>query len=471
MFDINQQKLLSLNILFLFLFCQLGISQHFVQIQDIVIEGNRKTKNHVILNELNFSIGDSIEIVTIDAFIEKNRQQVLSTGLFNEAKLLLVNWNAYKADIVIDVQENWYIFPTPIFELADRNFNVWWQEQGRSLDRINYGVKLSHYNFVGNKDPLRLKIQFGYIRKFELDYVYPYLNKERTLGIGGNVFYSDNKEIAYITEGNKPQFRKTSDERVLLNRFRAGLNFNYRPNVNFWHNLRLEFHRNGIDPFVRDSLNVNYFLNNRTSIRFFFAEYDFQYDKRIYPTYPQGGFLIFANVKKEGFGIFNDYNNLQLFGGFEYYYRPHQKLTLATRLKAKTNLNRGRVSYANNTGLGWLQSDVVSGFDLYVMDGTDYVISTNSVRLKFFDKNLKMAKWLPRQFEYMSMQLFFRFNFDYAYVNERDYTESNSLNNRWFYGFGPALDVIIFNNFLYSFEYSINDLGEHGLFIQTSVAF
>lgn len=471
MFNNKQQRLLFLVSFIIFLFCQFGISQHFVQIKDISIEGNRKTKGHVILNELNFTKGDSIEIAKLDAFIEKNRQQVLSTGLFNEAKLLLVNWEAYEADLVIDVQENWYIFPTPIFELADRNFNVWWQEQGRSLDRINYGVKLSHYNFVGNKDPLRLKIQFGYIRKFELDYVYPYLNKERTLGIGGNIFYSDNKEIAYITEGNKTQFRKAADERVLLKRFRTGLNLNYRPNVNFWHNLRLEFHRNTIDPFVRDSLNANYFLDNRTSIRFFFAEYDFQYDKRIYPTYPQGGFLVFANVKKEGFGIFNDYNNLQLFAGIEYYYRPHPKLTLATRLKGKTNLDRSRVSFANNTGLGWLQSDVVSGFDLYVMDGTDYVISTNSMRLKFFDKNLKMAKWLPRQFEHMSMQLFFRFNFDHAYVNERDYTESNTLNNRWFYGFGPALDVIIFNNFLYSFEYSINDLGEHGLFIQTSVAF
>ena len=25
--------------------------------------------------------------------------------------------------------ENWYIFPIPKFELADRNFNVWWKEQ------------------------------------------------------------------------------------------------------------------------------------------------------------------------------------------------------------------------------------------------------------------------------------------------------------------------------------------------------
>ena len=471
MFNHKQKRPLFLVSFFLFTFCHFGIAQHFVQIRDISIEGNRKTREHVILNELNFTKGDSIEIANLDAFIEKNRQQVLSTGLFNEAKLLLVNWEAYEADLVIDLQENWYIFPTPIFELADRNFNVWWQEQGRSLERINYGVKLSHYNFVGNKDPLRLKLQFGYIRKFELDYVYPYLNKERTLGIGGSIFYSDNKEIAYITQGNKPQFRKSADERILLKRFRTGINLNYRPNVNIWHNLRLEFHRNAIDPFVRDSLNPNYFLNNRTSIRFFYAEYDFQYDKRIYPTYPQGGFLLFANVKKEGFGVFNDYNNLQIFGGLEYYYRPHPKLTLATRVKAKTNLNRSRVSFANNTGLGWLQSDVVSGFDLYVMDGTDYVINTSSVRLKFFDKNLKMAKWLPRQFEHMSMQLFLRFNFDHAYVNERDYTESNSLNNRWFYGFGPALDVIIFNNFLYSFEYSMNDLGEHGLFIQTSVAF
>jgi len=476
-FDLKQQYnrrliLRGCSMLFcLFSFLTTQAQTH-IQVGDILINGNKRTKNHVITNEMHIDSGDFLEADLLDDLLERSRKQILSTGLFNEVQLLLINWtDAGQADLMVEVQENWYIYPSIIFELADRNFNVWWQEQGRSLDRINYGVKLSHYNFSGGKDPLKLKIQYGFTRKYELDYIYPYLNKERTLGIGGTIFYADNKEMGYVTIGNKTQFHKAEDERVLLKRFRTGLRMSYRPSTNMHHVFRVEFHRNAVDPYVRDSLNQNYFLNDRTSIRFFYAEYDIQYDNRTYTTYPQAGYLLFGNIKKEGFGIFNEFNNFSISGGAEHFTPLRKNLILANRLKAKTNLTRQAISFANNTALGWRQKDVVSGFDLYVMDGTDYLIFTNSLRQKLIEHNMQMAQWLPRQLEKMSIQFFIRLNFDFAYVNEPTYTDTNDINNRWFYGYGPAVDMILFNNFLFSFEYSFNDLGENGLFIKSSVAF
>lgn len=454
------------------LFCfELDAQIEEVLIRDIQISGNDRTKEFVITNEMNLEKGSVIPKASIDELLEQNRAFILSTGLFNDANLFLINWEGSEADLMIELEENWYIFPSPIFELADRNFTQWWREQGRSLDRINLGVRLSHYNLTGSKDPLRLKFQFGYTRKLEADYIFPYLNKERTLGLGASVFYSDNREIGFATLNNKTQFAQAPDERLLLKRFRTGIRLTYRPDRQFHHSFRLEYHRNAVDPFVRDSLNRNYFLNDRTSIQFFFAEYDVQLDNRDYSIYPQKGFLLFGNFKKEGFGIFNEFDNLSVTIGGEHYTPIGSRVVLANRVKGKTNLTRQQISFANNTGLGWTEDDTVTGFDLFVVDGTDYFISTNSLRAKVFDSNVNLPSWMPKQLERINLKLFLRFNYDFAYVNERDYTDTNTINNRLFAGYGPALDIILFNNFLFSFEYSYNDLGEKGLFINSRNSF
>lgn len=434
--------------------------------------GNDHTKEKVILKEINFLGGDTIYLDQLQEVLDEMKLQILSTGLFNSVMTNIKNYNPKirKADIHIELEENWYIFPVPIFELADRNFSVWWKEQGKSLDRVNYGFRVSHYNLSGNKDPLKLKVHFGYTNKYEVTYVYPYLSKDAKLGIGGSIFYSENKEIAYQTIGNKTQFAQVEDERKLLSRFRIGPELKYRPNANNFHSLRLEYHHNKVDDYVLSDLNPNYFLNGKTDLKFFFIQYDYNFDRRLYRHYPLGGYLYFVNVKKEGLGIFNDFNNLSLTMGVEKHALLSERLIFSTRNKAKTNLIRSEVSFANNTGLGW-NSDIVTGYDLYVMDGTDFIISMNSIKYLLFDNNLNTVKWLPKQFRKMNLTVFLRANMDMAYVNERTYTDSNSLNNRVIYGYGPAVDIIFFNNFIFSFEYSFNDIGEKGLFFSNSIAF
>jgi len=451
---------------------QVFAQEDSVRINKIIFIGNDKTKDAVLLREMAFKEGDKVSREELPSLLKWSENKLISTGLFNLVKSNIVNWDVENgtADTEINLEENWYIYPTYIFELADRNFNVWWQEQNRSFDRVNYGVKLSHYNLNGYRDRLKAKFQLGYTRKYELDYLFPYLNEARTIGIGMQIFYSDNKEIGYITESNKTLFQKADDERVLLKRFRVGTRLTYRPGNNLFSEFRLEFHRNAVNEFVIQELNPNYFLEARDKIRFFFLELDVQYDRRLYTLYPQGGFLLFGNIKKEGIGIFKEYNNLSVAGGWEYYKKISPRLIIGNRTKGKTNLTRQEVSFANNTGLGW-DSDIVSGFELYVMDGTDYVVFLNNIKYQFFNKDTKTSKYLPRQFEKVNIKMSLRFNFDFAKVHEKTYVESNNINNRWFYGYGGALDIIFFNNFLFSFEYSFNDLGESGYFLHSSSSF
>jgi outer membrane protein assembly factor BamA len=442
----------------------------YVVVQKLNLSGNKKTKDKIVLRELDMFPADTLWLNNLAERILLNEKRLLSTALFTDVKINIKNWDtdAQTCDILVEMQENWYIYPSIIFELADRNFNVWWQEQGRSLDRVNYGLRVDHINLTGHRDRIKVKFQLGYTQKYELKYDYPYLN--RKWGFSSNIFYSENKEIGYITDGNKTLFHKAEDERRLLSRFRTGGTINYRPDLFTFHALRLDYHYNTIDDLVASELNPNYFLDGRKSLRFFLLEYDLQYDKRVYIQYPEGGHLLFFNLKKEGLGIFGEYNNLSIAGGLEKYFR-FNKWIYATRIKGKTNLNRQQVAFANNTGLGY-GPDVITGYELYVIDGTDYAILQSALKYRLVDSVKDLGENMPvRQFKKMSIKVFIRFNLDSGYVNEPTYRLGNSLNNKWVYGYGPAIDIILWNSFIIKAEYSFNQLGEHGFFLQSGLTF
>ncbi len=442
-------------------------------ITDLSLSGNKKTKDQIISRELDLHVGDTLYVDEIDQLFLENEKRILSTGLFTDASIELRNIDSEqkRAGVQVVLQENWYIYPNLTFELADRNFSVWWNEQGRSLDRVNYGFGLNHINLTGQRDNLNLKVQFGFTKKFEAEYSYPYLNESQTLGIAGKITYTENREIGYITEANKTLFHKEEDDRVLLRRFRVSTWLNYRTNLYQYHRLKFEWHRNSIDPFVATELNADYFLNEEEAIRFFKLEYDFSIDRRIFSFYPEGGYLIGANIKKEGLGIFKEYDNLLVELRGEYYANFGDRLIFANQTKLKTNINRRQVAFANNTGLGY-DGNIVSGYELYVVDGTDFVLHKSSIRWKAIDHIFNLNKAMPmRQFKLMDLKLYLTFNLDAGFVNEPTYKASNFLNNQWIVGYGPGLDLLLFNTYLFSFDYSFNELGESGLFFSHRVSF
>jgi len=220
-------------------------------------------------------------------------------------------------------------------------------------------------------------------------------------------------------------------------------------------------------------LNPDYFLEGRTSIRFFLFNYHYTYDKRIGQFYPIGGYLFFADFKKEGFKIFDEYNNTSISIGGEYYKTLSPKWIFGSQLKAKTNVDRRVVSFANNTGLGW-GGDALIGYAVYVIDGKDFVYSKNYFRYKLFNYDWDMSSWMPlRQFTKMNIQLHNRLYFETGYVNDPTYRldNNNTFSNRWLFSYGTAFDLIAFNNNMASFHFGLNHLLEFGYVFQYRTSF
>ncbi len=168
--------------------------------RNIVIKGNKKTKDYIILRELDFEPGDSILIVNMEEQLQKARDQVYNTTLFIEVKVTpeIISVSAF--DIYVTVKERWYIFPTPWFQLADRSFNEWLVKYNGSLRRISYGIRFFHYNISGRNDRLTLSLINGFTRNISFEYKAPYTNPALSDGVILGAGFSQARQIPYKTD-------------------------------------------------------------------------------------------------------------------------------------------------------------------------------------------------------------------------------------------------------------------------------
>jgi hypothetical protein len=460
-------------LLLLFLFCAnitATAQVDYVIIDSVRVQGAKKTHNHVIFQEITFRQGDTINLSQLSDVMNSNEKRLQSMGLFTYAKINLKNWNADLGSCYIEItlQENWFFYPYIIFELADRNFNVWRKEQNYDIKRVNYGLALDHINFTGHKDKLKLKFQTGYTKKYETSYEYPYLGHHWGLSI--NYLYSANHETAYKTSENKPVFFKSSDQQSVLKKQRLSLGFLHRNNALLQQSVHLEYNFSQVSEKISQEINPEYFGFGRSTINFLALEYSFRYNNTILPFYPLGGSSMELNIRKDGLGLLSDINNTWVSADFKKYFSWKQRLVWSSRVKGKVHIQNNALPYFLNTALGY-KKDNITGYQLYVVDGRNFFIMNNAVKYLAWNKDIKFGKFIPSHFRMLNIKAFLRFNFDYGYVHDPVFGQNNFLTNKFNYGYGPSIDIVAFNNILMSCQYGITKFGERGWFYHIGTSF
>jgi outer membrane protein assembly factor BamA len=466
-------------LIFLFIFLQDIVAEAqsvtAVKVDSIIIEGNRKTKRRYITRELTFQEGDTIPLSMMSGVLENNRLRLLNTTLFVSVKINVVEWKEDNhVNIKIICLENWFFYPIPIFELADRNFNVWWTEMKRDLRRTNYGFRLTYNNATGRRDPLSAQVQGGYTPRYSINYSRPYVNKKENLGFNFGYSYSVNREVGYDTDSNKIQFY-SSKELLLQKRESAYLGFSYTPGLFASHSFSIGYNANEVDTAISERLNKDYYLDGKNKQKYFYFNYGSGVDKRDFRPYPQKGYLLVWGLTKNGLFPNDDVNTLEMSVRMAQYTKLSSKFSVENIMKVRVSPIRSRRPYTNNRGLGF-GGDNIRGYELYVVDGYDLVYSKNSLRFSIIDKEFDWTsktkkKWLKPWF-LLPIKSFLTFNFDAGYVNNPyDKRITNPLNNRVIYGGGIGVDFLLWNNIYYRFEYSMNHLGEKGIFFNYSAGF
>jgi len=438
-------------------------------VDEITFTGSDYTKKYIIFKEIDFAINDTISSEELQTIFNKNEKRLYDTQLFN--KVIISKKAKSEEHIIINIhlEKNWFIFPAPIFEQASENFSTWSKTHNFSLNWVNYGIRMTHNNLSGNKDVLKVVYQRGFTQKYELEYKRPYIFKS-TFGFLANAYFTTNKSMGYETIDNRVQYYDGKND-IVLRRFRMEGSIFHRPNLYIYHQLKFQYHHNKIDKKVAEEFNPNYFLNADTDLKNLLLEYTIKFDKRVFKLYPEDGYVLSASIKKDGLGVFNDLDLLNIKLGYEQYWQINDIYLFQIQGKVKTELTKNKIPYSNYSAIGYGNA-FIRGYEQSIMDGKDYFIQKNSLRIRLKEFFYNWKKWMPlKPYKKMDGELYVRSNFEMAYVNDPYYADFNPLNNEFLLGFGPAMDLIIYHNYLFSFEYSFNRHGGHGFYLHNDITF
>lgn len=459
-------------LLLLCLFIALGAGAQTVTVRSIEISGNKKTRTFIIRRELTFSEGDTLLQAELGQVMERNRNNLINLGIFNQAVVNVSEWDTknHVIDVTVAVQESWYIYAAPIFDLADRNFNVWWNTYDAALNRVNLGGRLDWLNFSGRNDKLKAKLQFGYTPKQEFEYRFPFLDRRQRFGLTTGFFHSSNKEAAYGTVANREQFVRI-DERKMMERYRGAVRLVYRPSILLRHEMDVVYqHVKADSQFVAD-YNPNLFRNGGTTHEAVTLRYVFEYDNRNIKIFAEKGIRVLLETEKVGFGQQADENLFKSNALFEGNVTTGRRFQHRFTLSGKYSWIRSRPSYMHYQALGYGQN-YIRGYELYLVDGLDFVLGKYQFALKLFDEKITLGEWIPMTaFREMPFRVFLSLHAETGYVNDPYTGDVNPLANRMLSGGGLGVQVLLYHNMLFDFNYSGNHLGEWGFFIHNRTNF
>ena len=459
--------------LFLTLCCYLPglLCAQFVVIDSIALSGNTKTRRATILRELDLHRGDTLRLDTLPARLARNEELLMNTGLFNRARFNLKDWDTAtgRGTLVVELEEGWYLFPVPIFSLADRNFNVWWEEYNASLTRVNYGLNLYHSNPTGRRDPLSVSAQFGFTQRYQLEYERPFIDKRQVVGLVALLEYNRQRELNYATVNGKQAFFR-GDDGVLLQRAKSELGFRYRPHLLDFQELRLGYQERRIAGRVRTELNPNY-LGGADRLRFFTLAYISEGNYTNIKPYPTRGYAWKARLEKRGLGVFGEANQLAVDGRYGHYFSWGKKISTELIGAGRYQFTRRLQPYVLRRALGY-DDDYLRGYELYVIDGQDYLYGKISLRYELLNRDFNLGRLMfIQQFRRLPVKLYAKFNNDLGYVWDAYETPDNFLANDLLWGYGPALDIVLYYSYVFQIEYSYNHLGEKGIYLHFGASF
>jgi len=425
-------------------------------IQDIIITGNKKTRPFIIERELLFHRGDSVNLSELVKKFERSKENLLNTALFHDVIISLQRFQGYQIYVAIDVRERWYVFPIPYFKPVDRNITEW-AKQGFGIDRVNYGLKFSYYNFTGRNDRLKFWLITGYTKQIQFQYDLPYWDKALKHGMRVFFNYSSNKEVNYATVNDEQQFYKDSfSNRLLSQQYTGSLELTYRPYIKTRNTLRLGFVSQTVDSSIL-KLNPNYFGSYKTNLIFPEVSYKLEFFNVDYIPYPQKGFMGEVSLSKRGF---NDEMNMWQLG-----YRGSQNIKLSSKLSYSFQSNGTlRVPfdqpYINQRMFGY-NDFYLRGLEQYVIDGVAGVLVRNTLRREIF--HFDILSPLNSSIPKIPFRFYLKTYADAGYAVNKISTE-NYLANRMMYTGGLGLDMVTIYDVVLRFEYSWNQLGQSGFF-------
>jgi outer membrane protein assembly factor BamA len=427
-------------------------------IGDIQVSGNKKTKEYIILREVVFKKGDTVIAADLPLLLKQSRDYVYNTTLFVDDSVYVARQTENIVFINVVVKERWYFFPLPYFRLVDRNINQWLVEQHASLERVNYGVKLTHNNLTGRNDKLNIWVIGGYNQQLTLRYELPFFDKTLKHGFSAGITYARQHEVNYTTSLDNKQLFFKYDTAFTRSVTRADIVYSYRPG----RKLRFYFRTGFNSEWVADTvmkINPNYYPQGHTHVQYVDFLATLQYFNVDYNAYPTKGFIGQVSLYKRGL---DNVNNFWQMAARAYYIKPLFNKTFASVDAAATVKLPYNPYFYNQSifGYGYFQ---LRGQEYNVVDGMVGLLSKFTVNREIFNFVVKNPI-RSKSHDKIPFKFYLKGYTDIGYAYN-PYVSNNLLNNKFMYTYGLGLDVVSIYDFVFRLEYSFNQLGVNGIYL------
>lgn len=438
-------------------------------ISQISFEGNRRTQDSTLLREMSIREGDLLSIEEITRQLNAGKDRLTNLGLFTDVSgnLHFDEENPDQVKVLVKVKEGLFFIPIPIIELADRNFNVWWSDHNRDFKYVNLGTNLKLKNITGNADELSLLAQWGYDRKFFIRYWSPYFDQERKWRFSLEGYYASNKEVITLTENGKPEYLRNPDE-YLLSRIETKMSFLYRPYLKRSYIMTFGYYYNSIADEVFE-LNPDFF-NHYTYQRYSQVKFQFYHEERNNKYFATSGWYLYLAAIKNGWLKSDQLNSVELEGDLHHHLKLNDYWSWNNSFLTRLRFSDKRLPYYDMNNLSNEQI-YVRGYEYYHIEGNNIGILKTSISRKVVDRPVRWGRIMPfTNYKEMNTKLFLSLNFDYGYVGDDHYRTSDFVNKN-LYGGGLGLNLLFYNKFSCSFELSMNQKKEAGLFFHINQNF
>lgn len=438
-------------------------------IQTILIQGNDKTKASIIERELDVKVGDRLPPNLLKESIRKSEQRIFNTGLFLDVLIQFQSDSSYHTTLIVQVKERWYTFIVPLIGLADRNFTEWWVERNRDLSRLELGAYWVQKNMRGRNETLKVRGEFGFVKKAEITYTIPYIDRKKKMGIQFYTGWIANRQIPLETIDNKLFYFEDEATRQLA-RIRRSIAFTfiYRNNFYTQHQWGVNYTLNTIRDTIAER-NPRYFLDTLDKQSFVGLKYSFIVDKRDIQFYATKGHLIRLDIENMGLGLSNSLNMTFFKGELTGFQQWSKRIFTAYSIRAKYSLPLSQ-PYFNQRGLGY-EKDAISGYELFVIDGQHFLLQKIQWKLQLLNLKKTIATIPDKRFSTIPLQLWVKAYVDMGYVWDYSGIAGNkALANQYLAGGGVGVDIVSFYDFVCRFEYSINRQGDTGFYINFKAA-
>lgn len=405
----------------------------------ISITGNKKTDSDIILREMTFTKGDSVNPEILDY----NKERIYSLSLFNIVHV--ERDTAAGTNIInINVEESWYIYAIPF---ADYRENT--------LSKSTYGIYFTYKNFRGRNETIKTKFSFGYDPSFQIFYNNPRLIPSRDI--------SATLEFAIGSAGNKSNIAESifGDE-FSYDYGRLSLSLGNRFNLFNW--LFLSFgYEHYESPKYADSMIT---VSGGRVDRMPYIGASYIYDSRDLAQFPESGIYFGLSYYEKGLG-FNSINHSIAAFDLRQYIKLIGDLGGKWRLASRFTFGE-RIPFYDRSYIGF--SDKIRGYYSNDFEGKHYTIS--SVEFKYpiieewrFSLNIPP---IPQSLTTLRIGLYLT-AFGDAGTTYDDF-ESLSF-SRFYSGYGGGVAILFLPHNSLRIEYGFNELAKGELIIETGFSF